>query len=234
MVGERVLNAEFPVGLQARDVLLAVGSGETAFSRIRDRAGLSAGSLARTLRALTDDKRVLIAQRPLSAKRSREVQYYVSDGYLRFWLRFIAPGMEQVMRGRGDLVADEMAAEWPRWRGSAIEPLVRASIARMLPDRRFGSIRHVGAYWSRTGDIEVDLVGGDRPVAPATVGFIGSVKWRESAPFGRADLRALAAAADQLPGGTSVPLVGVSRSGFSTDELDVALAAEDVFHAWDT
>jgi len=55
VVGERVLNAEFPAGLLARDALLAVGGGATAFSRIRDRTGLSEGSLARTLRVLTDD-----------------------------------------------------------------------------------------------------------------------------------------------------------------------------------
>lgn len=233
VVGERVLNAEFPVGLLAREVLLAVGSGEAAFSRVRDRAGLSEGSLARTLRVLTDDKRVLVAQRPLSAKRSRAVQYLVSDGYLRFWLRFIAPGMEQVLRGRGDLVADEVAAQWPRWRGRAIEPLVRASIGRMLPDRRFGGARHVGSYWSRTGDVDVDLVGADGHVAPATIGFVGSVKWRDNAPFTRADLRALAAAAGQVPGGASVPLVGVSRSGFSTEELDVGLTPEDLLGAWE-
>ncbi len=75
-------------------------------SRIRDRTGLSEGSLARTLRVLTDDKRVLLAQRPLSARRSRAVQYLVSDAYLRFWLRFIAPGMEQVLRGRGEVIAE--------------------------------------------------------------------------------------------------------------------------------
>jgi hypothetical protein len=34
------------------------------------------------------------------------VQYLVSDAYLRFWLRFIAPGMEQVLRGRGEVIAE--------------------------------------------------------------------------------------------------------------------------------
>ncbi len=233
VVGERVLNAEFPAGLLARDVLLAVGAGATAFSRIRDRTGLSEGSLARTLRVLTDDKRVLLAQRPLSAQRSRAVQYLVCDAYLRFWLRFIAPGMEQVLRGRGEVVADGIAEQWPRWRGFAIEPLVRDSLALQLPDSRFGDARYVGSYWSRTGDIEVDLVGADRPEAPAAVGFVGSVKWREKSPFSRADLRTLAAAADHVPGGASAALVGVSRSGFSTDELDVALTPEDLLRAWD-
>lgn len=36
VVGERMLNAEFPVGLQTRDVLTAVGGEEAGFSRLRD------------------------------------------------------------------------------------------------------------------------------------------------------------------------------------------------------
>jgi len=58
------------------------------------------------------------------------------------------------------------------------------------------------------------------------------VKWRESSPFSRADLRALAAAAEQVPGGAGVALVGVSRSEFSTDELDVAVTPEDLLRWW--
>jgi hypothetical protein len=161
------------------------------------------------------------------------VQYLVCDAYLRFWLRFIAPGMEQVLRGRGEVIADGITAQWPSWRRLAVEPLVRDSLARGLPDSRFGNARHVGSYWSRTGDVEVDLVGADRPEAPAVVGFVGSVKWRENSPFSRADLRALTAAAEQVPGGASAALVGVSRSGFSTDELDVALTPEDLLRAWE-
>jgi len=58
------------------------------------------------------------------------------------------------------------------------------------------------------------------------------VKWRENSPFSRADLRALAAAAEQVPGGASAALVGVSRSGFSTDELDVGFTPEDLLRGW--
>lgn len=232
VVGERVLNTEFPAGLQAREVLLTVGGGEAAFSRIRDRAGLNEGALARTLRTLTDDKRVLVAQRPLSARRGTAVRYLVADAYLRFWLRFVAPGLEQILRGRGDHTADLIADQWPDWRGRAIEPLVREALARMLPDARFGAAQHVGAYWTRTGDVEVDLVGADSATAPAQVQFVGSVKWRERAPFGRKDLRALAVVADQVPGGAGTHLVGVSRSGFATDELDVAVTPEQLLTAW--
>jgi hypothetical protein len=44
--------------------------------------------------------------------------------------------------------------------------------------------------------------------------------------------RAAATLAEQVPGGASAALVGVSRSGFSTDELDVAFTPEDLLRAW--
>ena len=52
-------------------------------------------------------------------------------------------------------------------------------------DRRFGDALHVGAYWSRTGDVEVDLVGANQPRSPADVSFVGSIKWRERSPVDR-------------------------------------------------
>ena len=49
---------------------------------------------------------------------------------------------------------------------------------------------------------------------------MGSIKWRENAAFGGADLAHLAASAAMVPGTTSAtPLVAVSRSGVSTGGL---------------
>ena len=39
----------------------------------------------------------------------------------------------------------------------AIEPVVRDSLERLLPDvERFGAARYASGYWNRTGAIEVD------------------------------------------------------------------------------
>lgn len=232
VVGERIVNAELPPPLQARDVLFAVGTGERTFTSIGDRAGVDEGSLSRTLRTLTEESRVVAATRPLSRKRSRETRYMVADGYLRFWLRFVAPNMELILRGRGDVVAQGVLDEWPAYRSKAIEPLVRDSIERLLPDGRFGQAMFVGAYWTRKGDVDVDLVGAEDARAPTDVSFVGSVKWRERAPFDRRDLLGLAAAREHVPGAEDARLVGVSRSGFATDELDVALVPRDLLEAW--
>lgn len=231
VVGERILNSEFPRGTQARDVLTVVGSGETGFTRIRDRAGINEGSLTRTLRLL-ESKRVTVTLRPLADAPARGSLYLVADPYLRFWLRFIAPHLELVLRGRGDVVARRTIEAWADYRGKAVEHLIRESIARLLPDARFGRALHVGAWWSRTGEAQVDLVGASAPTPPAPVSFVGSIKWRERMPFGSKDLASLAAVRERVPGAADALLVGVSRSGFATTELDVMLGPDDLVDAW--
>jgi AAA+ ATPase superfamily predicted ATPase len=232
VLGERAMHAEFPATLQARDVLRAIGAGGTTYNDIANRAGVSGGSLGRVLTTLIDDKRVVSASRPLSATPFKSTRYHVADPYLRFWLRFVEPHTELILRGRGDVAADRIERSWPDYRGVAVEPLIRASLERLMPDPRLPEALHVGGYWTRTGDVEVDLVGGARPAAPTDVVFLGSIKWRERRPFRREDLRALAEQRAHVPGAHDAHLVGVSRTGFTTTELDAAFGADDLLAAW--
>ncbi|MDN5860862.1 MAG: ATP-binding protein [Pseudonocardia sp.] len=232
VIGERVLNAEFPPQTQARELVLAIGAGETTFTSIGRRTGINQGSLSRTLASLRGDLRVITARRPLSGAPSRLVQYAVEDLYLRFWLQFVAPQFELILRGRGDVAAEEITRRWIDYRGRAVEPLIRGSIERLLPDERFGATRYVGSYWTRTHDVEVDLVGSTAPNAPAAVTFVGSVKWRDKAAFARADLLDLAAQRSRVPGAdSSTPLVAVARTRVDSD-ADISLVAEDLLDAW--
>ena len=104
---------------------------------------------------------------------------------------------------------------WSAYRGRAVEPLVRESIFRMLPDERFGDAQYVGGYWTRKGDVEVDLVGAGKKTRPERVAFVGSIKWREKLPFGGRDLGRIAAQREEVPGtDEDTVLIGVSREGF--------------------
>ncbi|MEX2449032.1 MAG: DUF234 domain-containing protein [Solirubrobacterales bacterium] len=232
VVGERSVNAELPADLQGRRVLAAIGSGERAYSAIERRSGVERTSLARSLAALRE-KRMVLKLTPYSSRpRARPPRYVVADPYLRFWLRFIGPNLELIERGRGDLVAERIRASWDSYRGRAIEPLARAAIERRLPDPRFGEALFVGGYWTRDGRVEVDLVGGRERSRSDAIDFVGSIKWRESRPFDRQDLAALVASRARVPGATEdARLVGVSRSGFTTSELDVELGPDDLLAA---
>jgi len=230
---ERSLAAEFPADLQARLVLSAIGADARAHKAILTRTGLPQSSVDRALGALVD-KGVVERLTPYSARASPKIrQYVVADPYLRFWLRFVGPATDVIERGRGELAVADVQRDWSAFRGRAIEPIVRQAIELALPQRRFGSARHVGAYWNRTSTVEVDLVGGDTLPQAKRIAFVGSIKWREAQPFRRADAALLATQRAAVPGADAdTLLLGVSRNGFDADAaLDLRLTPEDLLAA---
>jgi uncharacterized protein len=228
---ERSLAAEFPAQLQAREVLTAIGSGERTFTNIARTAGeLSSTSLHRSLETL-QAKRLVLGELPLSTRPSKDRRYRIVDPYLRFWLRFLAPAMSEIERGRGDLTLARIRTSFPSWRGRAVEPLIRDALARLLPDDSLPAAPAIGAYWTRSNDVEIDIVGADRAPVARELHFVGSIKWHDQAPFDGHDLSALfrhRAVLTDAP----VPTVAVSRSGASCRGLDVLYRPDDLFAAW--
>jgi AAA+ ATPase superfamily predicted ATPase len=229
--GERSLAAEFPTEVQARDVLRAIGSGERTFTSIsRAGGGINHASLTRALDRLTA-KGVVSAELPVSLMPSRERRYRITDPYLRFWLRFCEPHMAEIERRRGDITLGRIRSGWGAYRGRAIEPLVREALARLLPDDQLPAAPVVGGYWTRTNEVEIDLVGADRsPVATSLI-FAGSIKWHDRTAFDRHDEATLMRQRAQLTD-DPVPLVAVSRSGFDSPAVDARYGPDDLIRAW--
>jgi hypothetical protein len=218
--------------------LEAVGACESTFSAIATKAGgsspLPSGSLSPVLATLRA-KRVLDRDRPLSTKPdSKNARYRISDTYLRFWLAFLARGIPQVERGRPDLVLERIERSWQAWRGRAVEPLVRESVLRLLPDDGWPGTEAVGGWWNRQNNPEVDLVGTDSEPVAGTVHFCGSVKWCDCAPFGRREYDRLVRDAVAVPGAAEdTALVAVSRSGFVSElPLAAAWGPDELVAAW--
>jgi hypothetical protein len=230
--GQRILDAEFPADLQASTVLRAVGSGERAFGAIGDKAGLAAASLTRALALLTR-KQVIAVDSPVSTRPATKLsRYRIADPYLRFWLRFVEPGIADIRRGRPDLTIVRVRRDWPDYRGRAIEPIVREALTRLAADDPgLGGAETVGGWWPRANNPEVDLVGVTPAQNPKRVSFIGSIKWREVAPFDARDLAALASQRPAVPGADQAPLVAVARTS-CTARPDAFYSPADLLKAW--
>jgi AAA+ ATPase superfamily predicted ATPase len=234
---ERVLAAEFPAEAQAQAVLAAIGTGERTRSGIGQRSGgVAATSLTRSLDLLRA-KRVVAGELPLSTVPSRERRYRVADPYLRFWLRFVGPYLTEIDRGRSDRVLARLGEGWASWRGRAVEPVIREAVGRLSPGPGIPDAPVVGAYWTRTNDVEVDLVGADREPVAQSLAFLGTIKWRDGQAADVHDLADLVVARNRVPGADeTTPLVVASRSGAdpgltgsgSTGVLD----ASDLLRAW--
>jgi hypothetical protein len=225
------LAAEFPTEVQARDVLRAIGSGERTFTSItRAAGGINHTSLTRALDRLTA-KGIVSAELPVSLMPSRERRYRITDPYLRFWLRFLEPHMAEIERRRGDITLGRIRSGWGAYRGRAIEPLIREALARLLPDDQLPGAPVVGGYWTRTNEVEIDLVGADRSPVATTLLFVGSVKWHDRTAFDRHDEAHLMRQRARLTG-DPVPLVAVSRSGIDSPAVDARYGPDDLIRAW--
>ena len=229
--GERSLAAEFPTEVQAREVLRAIGSGERRFTNIaRASGGINNTSLTRALDRLST-KGIVSGELPVSLMPSRERRYRIADPYLRFWLRFLEPHMAEIERRRGDITLRRLQAGWGSYRGRAIEPMVREALARLLPDHQLPAAPVVGGYWTRTNDVEIDLVGADRSPVATRLLFVGSIKWQENVAFDRHDEAALMRHRAQLTD-DPIPMVAVSRCGTDGPAVDARYGPADLIRAW--
>lgn len=240
--GERSLAAEFPARLQAGRVLRAIGSGERTFSGIAASTGgadgrpLAHGTLAPILTELTEAKKIVAAELPLSTRPAPKLKRYrIADTYLRFWLAHLENAVAQAERGRGEVSAARIQRSWSSWRGRAVEPVIREALARRVPDGLFPEAAEVGGWWNRQNNPEIDLIGADTEPVARRVPFVGSVKWRDETPFGARDLAELMASAQHVPGARDAALVCVSRRPpmrAALEGLTAHWGPDDVVEAW--
>jgi AAA+ ATPase superfamily predicted ATPase len=243
-VPEAALMAEFPAPDQARRVLEAVGSGDRTHANIAATAGsqsgaLPSGILSPLLRRLTDEKRVLASDSPLSTQPGKPALYRVADSNLRLYLAAMRSAQELSRRGRPEAAYRVVERRWAAWRGRAVEPLIREALelAAATGDFPWCDTEVVGGWWNRRFSPEIDLIGADRSPVARTVFFVGSVKWLAS-PFDHHDLTALVQGAAQVPGFTpgATGLAVVSLSGTTAPVAEggagLVWGARDVVSAW--
>jgi AAA+ ATPase superfamily predicted ATPase len=243
-IPEATLMAEFPAPDQARRVLEAVGSGDRTHANIAATAGsqsgaLPSGILSPLLRRLTDEKRVLASDSPLSTNPGKPALYRVADSNLRFYLAALRSAQELSRRGRPEAAYRVVERRWSTWRGRAVEPLIREALelAAAAGDFPWPDTEVVGGWWNRQFSPEIDLIGADRAPVAGTVFFAGSVKWLSS-PFDHHDLAALAQGAAQVagftPGTTGLAVVSLSGTAgpVADEEVGLVWGPRDVVAAW--
>ena len=238
-VPESALLAEFPTPDQSRRVLEAVGSGDRTQANIAAAAGgrqgaLTSGSLSPLLRRLSEEKRVLAVDEPLSTRPGKPALYRVADHNLRLYLGVLRAAVERARRGRPEAAMQLVERRWCSLRGRAVEPVIREALtmAAMTGHIPWDDIETVGGWWNRRFDPEVDLVGVDRAPIARRIGFAGSIKWLGT-PFDAHDLAELREAAAQVPGFQSGGLVVVSLSGVTPGvDADLVWGPDDVIAAW--
>lgn len=241
-VPESALMAEFATPDQARRVIEAVGSGDRTHANIAATAGsrqgaITSGSLSPLLRRLTEEKRVLAVDHPLSTRPGRPALYRVADSNLRLYLAIGRTAQEQARRGRPDAAVQLLRRRWTTWRGRAVEPLIRDAVelAALTGTFPWPDTTTVGGWWNRQFNPEVDLIGADGSPVARQLFFAGSIKWLGT-PFDSHDLDVLLRAAALIPGFQigQTGLAVVSLSGVNSDHDQVGLrwGPQEILSSW--
>jgi len=202
-------------------ILEAIAGGATRVTEIANEIGKEASSLSRYLQNLT---RLAILERehPVTDPDGRGL-YQLTDDFLRFWFRYVAPNQGTLEQGRTEPVREAIAETLPTHTSRTFETVCQQAVqTSAFPV----SCSRVGRWWY--GGEEIDVVGLNQQTDAM---LLGECKWT-STPVGRAlfdDLTALEPSVRWHGDDREVSYVLFSRAGFTKEVQVVADERPDVY-----
>ncbi len=157
------------------EVLRAIARGATHFNEILQQSKISSGQLLTGRLDRLATLRYIDERRPLGGNGSPS--WSVSDPFFRFWFRYVYPNRSRLQRGRVQETCDAILADIDNHMGSIFEQVCRDWAGRYSSDPQLAGAQDISAYWTRTHDVEVDLVARGRKGIVA----VGSCKWSKRA-----------------------------------------------------
>jgi len=157
-------------------ILQAIAQGASSLNEIAQHSGTSAKNLPDKLARL-EDLGYIEQRAPLSldGQAARSV-YAIEDPYFRFWFRYVLRNRSRLESGRVDEVYTEIAADFDNLMGFAFEQCCRTWVKLRASEALTGAPQEVGSWWSRKGDVEIDVVGARQH----RYVLVGAVKWHKT------------------------------------------------------
>lgn len=211
-------------------ILQAIAHGQTRPNEIAQASGVGDARAVSKYLSVLQELRLVERAVPVTEtqpEKSRQGLYRLSDPFLRFWFRFVAPHRSELDQGQGQLVwQNDIEPQLAQFTGPIFEEICRQFLwqaaRRGQQEQLPFTPQQIGAW--RRGAQEVDIVALNRAEG---VVLVGECKWR-SKPVGSnvlADLRQAAMPVlTQLPG-AQVYYALFARAGFTPDLT--AQAAQD-------
>ena len=202
-------------------ILEAVAAGASRVTEIANEIGKDASSLSRYLQNL---ERLALLERetPVTDPDGRGV-YRLTDDFLRFWFRYVAPNRSVLEQGRPAPVRRSIEETFPTHVSVTFESVCRQAVRTPTFPVDCST---VGRWWYDGN--EIDVVG---LCEESDTVLLGECKWTAE-PVGTGLLEALESteAAVRWHGAErSVEYALFSKSGFTPELLDVARDREDLW-----
>jgi AAA+ ATPase superfamily predicted ATPase len=177
-------------------VLGAIANGKTQFSRIQDLTGVERGTLSFYLRTL-QELGWIGRELPFGEKSERRALYRITDPFLTFWYRFVAPLASALQFSDPKTIyAERIAPNLAEYMGSYVFEAICIQWLRRYAEERFGlKLQNIARYWNRDGSTEIDIM------ATLDTGtfLFGECKWRADSTVRLSDYSHLKAKVMGLP-----------------------------------
>jgi len=211
---EFVLRQELREPATYMAILEAIAGGATRVTEIGNEIGVNASSLSRYLQNLSQ-LAILEQEHPVTDPDGRGI-YRLTDDFLRFWFRYVAPNRGTLEQGRTKPVRTTIAETLPTHTSRTFETVCQQAVrTSAFPV----SCSRVGRWWY-DGE-EIDVVGLNRETNTL---LLGECKWTTT-PVGRElfdELTALESSVRWQGDEREVNYVCFSRAGF-TDTLQATV-----------
>jgi AAA+ ATPase superfamily predicted ATPase len=177
-------------------ILGAIASGTQQYGEILNATGVEPGSFARYLRVLAELGWIR-RELPFGETSDRRALYRVADPFLAFWYRFLVPLASELQFSSPDRVyAERIAPRLPDYMGwHVFEEVCHQWLQRHARERLGLSVQDAGRYWSRDGQVEIDIMA---KLENGTY-LYGECKWSGTRPVGMSVYNALQGKVGRLP-----------------------------------
>lgn len=154
-------------------ILRAVSQGRTRHNEIGAATKVTSSALlSQRLRRL-EQLGYLQERRPLRGNGT--ASWALADPYFAFWFRYVYPARSRLQSGRIDEVSAQVLSDLDNFMGPRFEQVCRDWAATYATHQALDA--EIGAYWTRTHDVEVDVIAQTKK----TVTALGTCKWSKNA-----------------------------------------------------
>ena len=205
-------------------VLRAIAAGKHTASEIALEADLGVNNLPPYLKRLQEmhfiERRIPAMTPPAQRETTNKARYHLRDPYLRFYYRFIEPGLPMIEQELVVTLWDQISGQFRSFVGAtAFEDLCREWVLAQARMRRLPfSPEVVGSHWAADVQVDVAAVNWRQKAL-----LLGECKWGAEA-MGRAVIAELYAKTDKVVPGKdwTVYYAFFARAGFTAAACEEA------------
>ncbi len=153
---EFVLRQELTQPRYYFSILLSLAKGNHRIGLIANDTGLSISIVNKYLSVLIDLQLVYRTVPVTESYKSRKGLYFLADNLFDFWFKFVYPEMEDVEKGKGNAVIENIKPRFNQYVGRHFENIA-LEILEMLNDKELLPFRFtkIGKWWHKEQEIDI-------------------------------------------------------------------------------